>query len=731
MSQGVSLPCVFRATAVAAFVASTILIPATATHAALVEASNAQAPALTPALFASATASNGIEVSIDEVSPRILTTQNELLVTGAVTNTGQNPLPAPILELSVGAWTPISVASLEAELSSPDPWEATVSTQVLASDVNPGETLPFEIRVAVEYLPLGDETSWGPRTLTVSASSQDAFGRDRSLLIWDSGRAVDPTRINTLVPWTSQNTKGGDAERRAVLSIAATPGATLAMDADVLPTPRATLGSDAAADAPTDAEAASDAGSDKDSPDTLTTQLSARDQLFTSSLFEAASEVVALPQGDACLATLAVSGAEDLLHTGLSSADTFADTMRHLYASESGEPTVITNVTWPSDAAFSTTALAALSDRVTIAPQGALATIEESLDFTPSSAVSVDATTGYVGSGVTVLTQNEQIAQLLDWQTNTAADELDAQQGLAAVTAIITRERPNAARTLFAATSRQNSVTPALAERVSTLLNARWVTPVSFQEVVDAEPSDVEREAVYDQALPAESEQAVAIVTGAWMSLEGLARASSDPKAVTDLIANDLLPAVSASVTPQIQLARASSVESRVVTLRSKITSAPSDAVNLINKSADFPVSIRNDLDWDVDVVVTISPTDPRLSVTAPATATLKAKSVTSVGVPVTAIGSGNIDVTYQVYTPEGEMLLESPSILVRMRAGWEDALTLAAATVFALLFVGGLVRTVRAQIARAKDAASTEQPAPEASAPDSAGTADAVKEVK
>lgn len=676
-----------------------------------------QAAAEEPAsasLFAGAAQSNGLEVSIDEVAPRILTSENELLVAGTVKNTGSSALPAPVLELSVGAWTPVSAAALESELSSPSPWEVTVSTQVLGAQLESGAESPFEFRVPIDYLPLGFPASWGPRTLTVSGSSQDASGRDRSLVIWDTSQPFAQTRVNALIPWTSQNSRGGDAERRAVLQIAKTPGATLAMDARVLPAPEADADDEGAQSGGTRAEAGA-----------------ASDAQFIDSFYGAASEIVALPEGDACLATLAVTGAEDLLGEALASIDAFPDSPGALAAAsaddaaegegaESGagprgaspsedsssseegahRPSIVKNVSWPRGELFGTQALGAFADRVTIAPEGALSPVQI-LDFTPSSVMNVDPATGSSGSGSTVLAPDALLNELLNWTTTNDADELDAEQGLAALTAIITRERPSLSRTLFVAASRTEAPTERLAKRLNALLNARWVAPISFREATASEASDVERPAADAGAVPEASAEAVTTMKDSLTSLGHLATATSDPEAVFASI-DDALPALSAAVSPEEQRTRANVVRADVAWLRSQVSATPSDAVNLINKSADFPVRVRNDLEWDVEVLVSIVPSDPRLEVASTTRATLKAQSVTSVGVPVTAIGSGNIEVTYDISTPDGAHLTDSPPILVRMRAGWEDALTITAASALAVLFVAGLVRTVRSKLNRA-----------------------------
>lgn len=682
-----------------------------------------------PALFASSTSADGLSVSIDALTPRILTDEGELVVSGTVTNTTERTLTTPAILLAMGQTTPISVAELAAALDGENSPGTTVSATNLGEDLDAGATAKFEFRVPVDQLPLGSSTNWGPRTVAVGAFSDGASGHDRSIVLWDSGAAVAPTRVSALVPWTSQNSTGDDAERLAVSAIATMKGATLAMDAAVLPTP---VEADATA---ADAEAAQSAADEEN----------AASAAFVANLLTRTGEVVALPTGDADLGALALSGSRSLLSRAESSITAFpsspaaagwgpdgaldeadsagqsatavsraqsaaasdADSAQS-GAAPAATTSVLTDVAWPSEATFGTTELAAFSDRVTIAPASALQPDAE-LGFTSLAVAEVDTSTGETSSSgatdstATALVQNEQIAQLLDWSTSSAADELDAEQGLAAISAIITRERPNASRTVFAATSRTASPTPGLASRLEALLTSRWVEPTAFSVLASSEPTDVERAQVGAGQLAGDTDEAVSTLSDALGALVPLATATSAPDEVEASVADALLPSVSAAVSPNEQRTRASQFSARVSALRAKVSAEPSEAVNLINKSADFPVRVRNDLPWDVDAVVTLVPSDPRLEVTKPTTATLKAGAVTSVKVPVSAIGSGDIEVVYKVSTPDGSVLAESRAVLVRMRAGWEDAITIGAAAVFGLLFVGGLVRTIRSRLRRGR----------------------------
>ena len=682
-------------------------------------------------LLASANADEGLAVTIDEISPRILSDEDELLVSGEVRNTGGEALTNPAILLSMSPSTPISVEALADELSDGSAPGPMVAASNLGADLGAGESERFEIRVPVEQLPLGPSSAWGPRTISVTASSDGSSGFDRSIVIRDSGEEVQPTRVSVLVPWTSQNATGEASEKRVVAKIAATEGATLAIDSTVLPGPET-------------------AGGDEDEAALDLENLA--NESFVSELLTSTDEVVALPEGDADLGALALAGSSSLIERALasieevpsspsaagwvaeagdgpasgaqsstgSSAQSASSTAQSgaaegSDASQSGAGvaadtlSVIRDVAWPSASSFGTTELSAFQDRVTIAPAGSLQPAEE-IGFTSLALAEVDVSTGSTSTegasdaSATVLIPDEEIVALLDWAASSDGEELDAEQALSAVTAIITRERPNSSRTLFAATSRSTPPDSGLAERVSTLLSSRWVAPISFSDLAASEPTDVERSEVGAGSLDETSAKALSTLSSGLASLIPLAEATTAPDEVFASVSEGLLSAASAALDSDERLTRASQFSARVSDLRMQVRAEPSTAVNLINKSAEFPVRVRNDLDWDVEVTVTLIPSDPRLRVTEPTTARIAAGSVTTVEVPVTAIGSGDIEVDYRVSTPDGSVLSESAPVLVRMRAGWEDALTITAAGALGLLFVGGLVRTLRSRARESRD---------------------------
>ena len=762
-------------------------------------AQTSQSDASRPAVMGAAAEASGLVISINSLSPRIVTSENEVIVSGTVRNDSPTTLANISLEVFVANETPISVAALTTALTEDEP-DATHAASSSLTDITRGATVPFEIHIPTSSLPLTDATEWGPRVITVAANSGEYSGKDRSILVWDSGAQVSASRVNAVVPWTSTSATQDQAERSAVLNLAASPGVTLAVDPLLIPhgpqptaSPSPSPDSDAShgqsgqSDQSGTQSGQSGAATASPSPSSSPTPTPAptatdpaqrsrdlQSEAFVSALMGAANELIALPEGDADLGALALSGNTGFWDRASRSIAAFPSSLREAgwvapttsptaspasptpspsasataasatetpspaaSSSPSGQsgttttapdagPTILRNVAWPADTTFGTAFLSnyASPDQITIAPASALTPAEE-VTFTSYTRVNVNPATGETatdGTGARTLAQQADLASILSWNAS-GGDELDAEQALAAITAIIVRERPASSRTLFAAAARGTTINESLTKRVNALFSPRWVSAQTFSDIASSEPTDVERQTVDAGTLDPDTSTAISAMSSSLTSLGPLAKATDDPDAVYDSVTPQILPSLAAQRTPSEQLDSATAMTSQITGMLSAVSVEPSSAVNLINKSANFPVLVRNNLPWPIHVDVTLVPDDPRLRATPALSQTLAAQGATTVEVPVGAIGSGDIAVTYKVTTPDGVVLDDSQTVTVRMRAGWEDAITAVIASLFAALFLVGITRSLRKRAAR-KAQGSPEADSPEADSTD-AGSAD------
>ena len=592
-----------------------------------------------PAVMGTVSEDSGLSVSINSLSPRIITDENELVISGTVRNDSPTTLAHISLEVFVGNETPISVPALTNALSDDEP-DATHAASSSLTDVARGATTSFEIRVPTSSLPLTDADEWGPRVTTVTATSGEYSGKDRSIIVWDSGAQVSASRVSTVIPWTSTSATQDQGERSAVLSLASASGVTLAVDPLLVPRgpqPTATpspsaspspdagqSGADPAQSGQSDAESgqsgaptASPSASPTPTPAPTATDPAqrARDlqsEAFVSALLSNATEIIALPEGDADLGALSLSGNSGFWDRASRSMADFPDTLRKAgwvapansaatpspsasaspspsgtpdatptpsaSASTPGQsttttsspdsgPSILRNVAWPADTTFGTSFLSGFSssNQITIAPLGAL-TPAEDVPFTSYARVNVDPATGETstdGTGARTLAQQSDIAAILSWNAS-GGDELDAEQALTAITAIITRERPASSRTIFAAAQRGTVINERLTNRTKALFSPRWVSAMSFSEMAASEPTDVDRQTVGAGVLEADTETAISAMSSSLTRLTPLANATDDPNAVYESVTPQILPALSAQLTPSEQLDAATAMTSQI-----------------------------------------------------------------------------------------------------------------------------------------------------------------------
>ena len=379
--------------------------------------------------------------------------------------------------------------------------------------------------------------------------------------------------------------------------------------------------------------------------------------------------------------------------------------------SSTAAPKLIDNVSWTTSGSWGKQSLNGQLGSTFIAPPGELAP-ESEQNFTSMAKVQLSAdgqtitnNDDHSGESYTALSSLSPMTDLLSWDAQSLDDELDTQQFLTAMTAMITRERPSLSRTLFVPLQRSSSLDETRLERVRAILDNRWVEGISFSDLMNSEATDIERTAVQDSPFSDSLRSEMSALGGAYAATLPLAGATENVDAARLRVDTTVSSALRADLGDQRSETIVSSIQS-LNTFSSSVSVESSNAVNLINKSANFPVRVRNSLPWPVNVEVTLLPGDPRLRVTSTSTATIPANSSSTVEVPVTAIGSGDIRVTYKVSTPSGTILDDSQKVLVRMRAGWEDAATVVMAVLVGFAFVGGIIRTVR----RRFNASTTEE---------------------
>ena len=160
------------------------------------------------------TTTNQVTLSIDALAPEVLHTDQDLILTGTITNGTSQAITGADLVTRVQRSTESTSRGLGRWLTGTD--ESGLSDPVavpLGHDLQPGGVSQFSITIPAGELPLTSADQWGPRGVSVAVVAQDvSLAQDRSILVWDSGASVAPVRMTVFLPVTAS------AQEMAVLS---------------------------------------------------------------------------------------------------------------------------------------------------------------------------------------------------------------------------------------------------------------------------------------------------------------------------------------------------------------------------------------------------------------------------------------------------------------------------------------------------------------------------------
>jgi hypothetical protein len=169
---------------------------------------------------------------------------------------------------------------------------------------------------------------------------------------------------------------------------------------------------------------------------------------------------------------------------------------------------------------------------------------------------------------------------------------------------------------------------------------------------------------------------------------------------------------------PDDRAAAAEEFATRTAGLATAVRVLEGSTVNVLAEQAALPLTVVNELDQAVDVLLALQPRSPRLRVPDPVPVTLAPGGRQSLTVPVEALANGNVEVLVRLLTPGGEPLGPVVPLQVRVRADWGSWATTVAGGVAVLLLVVGVLRTVR----RARRGAGTGPDTLAGAAPQPAG---------
>lgn len=673
-------------------------------------AARADVGAATPSPSADAAPELPVGIAVREVSPQVLRPDGELTVRATITNLGADEIAQPRATLRIRRFL-ISTRSAVEEWTGFGPTDTAgtpVGPVVVGTPLAPGAQADVEFLVQAGDLRLSTApAAWGPRGISVEVTDDGArVGLARTFTLWLPAEPETPVRVSVAVPFT-----GEARDARAATEPTLPSDDTVARLTDLLEVTADRPEVAWALDPAVLAGLAVESTPPEPSSDLTTTSPDTAAQTLASGLGRAATgrDLFTLPALDPDLAALAHAGAMDTAASAVSLAS--AGPLPVL-----GSPPR-TDLAWPADEIpdVETVTLAAQTGARTVIVGGDGLGAPD-LNYTPTGRGTVPTTTGDVAA----LVADTTLTTLFTDPAGTAASGTEtteptaptgdpaaettgatAAQRVLAETAIVARERPNDRRHLLIAPRRGWAPDVDVAQaQLAALAGAPWIDLVPLSTLIGTPDPEVDR-ATLPATATSPRELAPAAITSLRSAREELAAFATvvpDPAALTAGADSTLLAPLSvawrADGTGRAEVVR--EVLADLTAQASGVSVTPGSGLLLISQSGSLPIGLRNELDQDVTVLVSLDPESRLLVVDGPETVTVPAGSETQMRVPFRAVGSGDVRVEVALLTPGGTPVSEPTTFTVRVRADWENVGTAVLAGVLGLGLLFGLGRTIR-----------------------------------
>lgn len=638
-----------------------------------------------------ASASDAIEIEITDIDP-VHTPGEPLSVEVTVTNPGP-AREAVSLDLTAQTTVPLYRSSVTSWISDDTVTSSMLTLDRRSIDLPTGRTT-IDIDVPREVLTWGNTSvSWGPRGVQAALSFDEATIVDRTFLTTEPSFDQEPMSFTALVPLTIANdelVQVPTTSERYGQSIEALSAGDLGPD-EVLPDPVTSAVRDAAGRVTADID-------DLTSPGITLALDSAFVALDTVDLTQESlsaftdgdgHELIMLPALDADLSAWAGTG-EDLFF------------LSHVAQAEQSRQVLSgRNIPARSDVLYTpgsvTASVAELGiahgSNLLVVPRSDVPAVEEP-NWTPSAHALLDDV------GTEAVLVDDELSALLAGESELT--ELDRRQTLLALTAVHYRERPNDHRPLVLSLPRGDDLAVTVSDvnaMLDVLDDTSWLAGVTLSDIEELPFDPFAREDL------SSGRSDTSALTPAL--IDSLTTAGDAIVAIGDLTSHPLLFEDAATTTYRIagswswtagpgELSnRVGSVQALSGSLTSALKVQSSSTINLISQASEFPVHITSTLPLPIEVEVDVVSEDRRLQFEV-VTTTLQPNTTTTIGIPVKAVGSGNVRTQVDIVGPDGSVLGTGAEIDIRVRADWENVGTAILAGLVLLVLIIGVIRSAR-----------------------------------
>ncbi|WP_209324436.1 DUF6049 family protein [Brevibacterium renqingii] len=693
-------------------------------------------------------ADDDVTITLDEVTPWV-DEEGTLTVRGHVSNTTKKPIENPSLRLEMSTRTLDSESRLSswkksqarhrtiADLEDDGPEarkkaekdggedESSPGTSVDASfddRIDPGASAEFTVTVPADDLGLKKSSpvsSWGPRGLAVQLGDESGLrASEIGFTTWYPDPKFDQTKVSLLAPVTLPgHTEGGliDPDR---LDKAIAEGGSLATIGKLLEKkevglaidPRVIASFEAAVAEPPDADGEApeetEEPSDKDGGQTRTPQVPAAENDegdVSAAELEAEADqrkrlgswyrdfvsaaqkhtIIALPFGDPDLSALRGSRIEHL--------STYAQKQRGLV--KDVFPEARTDIAWPVAGSATKNGLRALEKTGNSA---AIISDEQQPSITGIHDDAHSQTT-ITDDGESTIDTLVTDSKLTDLSAEAIASDHPASElsELIAESAAIQSEAPYRTRRLLVPLPRA-AASEGWEQTVEALNSAPWIDPTGLDELLDS-PSESRGLLQSQSDAPHIRKKAVRSLAETRAGQAEFNSVFTDREGADIRLDRELLSCTSAAWTLGRNAnicADAAREQSRKL-MDSLHLRKGSSVLLVTGEKTTIPVTIVNDSPAEATLRIRMKPATPQLRAQTTETVKVPAAETMRVDVPVEGLANADVPTTIEMVTADDVVLPKHESLMVRVRADWENIGTAVIGLALAAVFVIGLVKTI------------------------------------
>jgi hypothetical protein len=635
-----------------------------------------------------------------------------LVLNGTITNSGDQALPAGTATVTLNR----TAVSSRSDLADWHDSDAVFGDDKLGArifetgtpEVPAGHSVPVVITVPAAAVSLSSQSTWGARTVAVTARSGGVVAQARTDIVWAPGGPVSSTGLAVAIPLTVPRPATGLIPADLLATYTAI-GGILSHDLDAVIGRPVAIGID-----PMLVASIRILGD--------TAPASAREWL--SRLEGAPNDTFALSYADSDLAGANQAGSKRLLTpigfpidptlfpgaaTASPSPQTEAPTTGQTPTptpTPTGEPVsplptpeslvawpyTIDKIGWPGDDTVVEADLDAFDSFGLSTTILSSSNVSYTVNYTPSAAAMIDKHR--------VVVSDSTLSSLLR-AAATAPSQLaweNAMVRLSGSIAVVGRERLTDSRTVLATLGR--SVTgsePRLSQTLDALGTLPWATLSALAPVATA--GDPIAASVTPKPVPASRLAQIKSLLASEAQVGNFSSVLAEPAVLTTERRLELLALLSNSWSADDSgLATASAKYlARSTTILNSVSIAESSSLFLTSQNSPLPVTVSNKLPWPVTVYVSVrSPTgilevlEPRVELT------IEANSQAKASVPIRSVANGEVLIDTTLTSATNIPVGTPVQTRVEVQAGWETAFTAVVAALVVGVFGFGIWRNIR-----------------------------------